>query len=191
MTAKTKLVSATAALLALGGGGAALAAAGHGHAPGRAASRATGMPGHPGPGAQLQAAADYLGISVATLKADLQSGETLAQVADSTGGKSASGLISALVASEKSKLDAAVAAGKLTQAQEDKLTANLQQRVTALVDGSRPARPFARPGLGRGADLKAALDYLGISVATLKADRSRARRWRRSPTRRAASRRAG
>jgi hypothetical protein len=101
-------------------------------------------------GGDLSAAATYLGITPAALKADLQSGKTLAQVADATSGKSAAGLIDALVASEKSKLDAAVSAGKLTAAQEQTLLANVQQRVTALVNGTRPSVPGPGKGFGFG-----------------------------------------
>ena len=99
----------------------------------------------------LQAAADYLQIPVSTLLADLRSGKTLAQVADSTPGKSASGLIDALVTHEQTALDAAVKAGRLTPAQESMLTANLQARITALVNGTlrAPALPFA-PRFGFG-----------------------------------------
>jgi hypothetical protein len=45
------------------------------------------------------------------------------------------------VAHEQTEIAAAVGAGKLTQAQADQLTANLQQRVTDLVNGVRPAGP--------------------------------------------------
>jgi uncharacterized protein YidB (DUF937 family) len=69
---------------------------------------------------RLDAAATYLGISAADLRSELASGKTLAQIAKDKG-KSADGLVSALVDAEKKKLDAAVAAGKLTQAQEDKV----------------------------------------------------------------------
>jgi hypothetical protein len=93
----------------------------------------------------LQAAAAYLGIPVSTLVKDLRSGKTLAGVAGSTPGKSASGLIHALATHEQAALDEAVKAGRLTQAQESALEAGLKARVTALVNGTlpRPAVPFA------------------------------------------------
>jgi hypothetical protein len=93
----------------------------------------------------LQAAADYLGIPVSTLVKDMRSGKTLADVADSTPGKSASGLIDALVAPEQAALDKAVKAGRLTPAQESALEAGLRARTTALVNGTlpKPAVPFA------------------------------------------------
>jgi hypothetical protein len=77
----------------------------------------------------------------------------LAQEAQAKG-KKVDGLVQALVANAKSKLDAAVKAGKLTQAQEDAITAKLQQRITDLVNGTHPARPFGqgggRHGWGKG-----------------------------------------
>ena len=76
-------------------------------------------PGGPGGGDDLAAAATYLGLSQSDLQTALQSGKTLAQVANATSGKSAAGLIDALVAAEKTELAAAVTAGTLTQAQAD------------------------------------------------------------------------
>jgi len=152
MTLKRKLALATAGAVVLAGTGTAVAAAtGHGHA-------VRGVTAHLGFGArhgggtsgELSAAATYLGITPAALRADLQSGKTLAQVADGTSGKSASGLVDALVASEKSTLDAAVSAGKLTAAQEQTLLANVQQRVAALVNGTRPSLPGPGKGFGFG-----------------------------------------
>jgi urease accessory protein UreF len=124
-----------------------------------------------GPGDDLAAAASYLGITTAQLTSDLQSGKTLAQVAAATSGKSASGLIDALVAHEKSELAAAVTAGKLTQAQADAITANLQQRMTDLVNGTFTPKPGMGPGFGShggpGDDFAAAATYLGVSTSDL------------------------
>ncbi len=89
-----------------------------------------------GRGDILAAAASYLGISTDTLRSDLKGGKTLAEIANATSGKSAAGLIDALVSHVQSKLDAAVKAGKLTQAQEDTITPKLKQRITDLVNGT-------------------------------------------------------
>jgi hypothetical protein len=97
-----------------------------------------GGPGGPGGGDELAAAATYLGLSQASLETALQSGKTLAQVANATSGKSAAGLVDALVAAEKTELAAAVTAGRLTQAQADQLTATLKDRFTNMVNGVRP-----------------------------------------------------
>ena len=96
------------------------------------------------PGGSFTAAATYLGISQAQLFTDIRSGKTLAQIANSTSGKSASGLIDAMVAAEKTELDAAVKSGRITQAMADQIEANLTARVTQMVNNG-----FGRFG-GRG-----------------------------------------
>ena len=79
----------------------------------------------------------------------LQSGKTLGEIADATTGKSKAGLIAALVADEKSHLAQAVKDGRLTQAQADTMAANLESRITDLVNGKLPPHPDGpRPGDG-------------------------------------------
>lgn len=112
---KQKVTGAAAAVVMLVGGGSAVAATRGGHGPGG------------GPGDPLAAAASYLGISESTLRSDLQSGKTLAEIANATSGKSASGLIAALVAKAETDIEA---------------------RVTAMVNGSLPVHgppPGASP----------------------------------------------
>ena len=87
---------------------------------------------------ELSAAATYLGVTVDSLRTDLAGGKTLAQVAADQK-KSVDGLVSALLDSAKSKLDAAVKAGRLTQAQEDSILSNMKQQVTDMVNGKRPS----------------------------------------------------
>jgi polyhydroxyalkanoate synthesis regulator phasin len=89
--------------------------------------------GHRG-GPGLDAAAKYLGLTEAKLQAQLDSGKTLAEVATAQG-KTADGLIAALKADAKQKLDDAVKAGRLTQAQETQILADLDQRITGFVNG--------------------------------------------------------
>jgi hypothetical protein len=111
-----------------------------------------GGPGGPGggPGGNLDAAATYLGVTTAVLQTDLQGGQTLAQVATAQG-KTADGLVSALVTAAKSDLDAAVTAGKLTAAQETSIEADLTTHITDLVNGVRPSGgPGAQNGLRKG-----------------------------------------
>lgn len=91
----------------------------------------------------------YLGIDSSTLRSDLQKGQTLAQIAQAQG-KTADGLVSAVVATEQASLGAAVSSGRLTSAQEQQIESRLSQLVTAIVDGTRPAGGFGR-GLGPGA----------------------------------------
>ena len=92
--------------------------------------------GHEGFGG-LDTAAAYLGVTEAQLHTELAGGKTLAQVAQAHG-KSVSGLVGALVADAKKHLDAAVAAGRLTKAQEDDMLNGLRDRITARVNSARP-----------------------------------------------------
>ena len=87
---------------------------------------------------QLDAAADYLGITEAQLREDLAAGKTLAQVAKDRG-KSVEGLTQAMTDSVKERLDAAVAAGRLTQAQADAVLADVKERITDRVNGKSPS----------------------------------------------------
>jgi len=88
----------------------------------------------------LEAAATYLGISLATLQSDLRSGKTLAEEATANG-KTVDGLVSALTAQAKSNLDAAAAAGTITQAQESSRLAEITERVTNLVNNAKLGAP--------------------------------------------------
>jgi hypothetical protein len=87
-------------------------------------------------GSLLALPAAYLGVSTDALKDQLKSGATLAQIANATPGHSAQGLVDYLVAQAKAKLDAKVAAGKLSQAQENDWLAKLTTWVTAAVNHS-------------------------------------------------------
>jgi len=102
-------------------------------------------------GASLSAAASYLGLTPAKLRAALEDGKTLAEVANARG-KSVDGLVQAMLAEKTKGLDEAVKAGRLTKAERDDLVAGLTQRITDLVHGRFP--PHRRPELGhRGAGL--------------------------------------
>jgi negative regulator of sigma E activity len=91
----------------------------------------------------LATAASYLGFSRGQLRKELYAGKSLAEIANATGGKSASGLIAALEATDKQKLAAAAA--------------SLQARITAKVN---------HPGGGSRA-MRVARSYLGLSATQL------------------------
>jgi hypothetical protein len=112
----------------------------------------------------LTPAADYLGISVSTLASDLKGGKTLAQEATAKG-KTASGLVDAIVAAEKKVFDAENSAGWITDAQETNLLANIKDAVTDLVDNGPDVPLGAHTSL-----LQTAADYLGMSVSDLQTD---------------------
>lgn len=86
-------------------------------------------------GQGLDTAAKYLGVSEATLRSDLQSGKSLADVAKSKG-KSVSGLEAALLAQAKAGLDKAVTDKHLTKQQETKFLAGISKMIDGLVTHS-------------------------------------------------------
>ena len=107
-------------------------------------------PGGPGRGFfmhdPLAAAATYLGLSEQDLHTKLQSGQTLAAIANSTAGKSRDGLIAAIVADETAKIDAAQKAGTITADQATQMKNALTAKITSFVDSTRPAGPGPRHG---------------------------------------------
>jgi hypothetical protein len=113
-----------------------------------------GLLGHRfgGPGGGLHhIAAQYLGISAATLTSDRQAGKSLAQIAASTPGKSVDGLKAAIVAAERARLQAAVSSGSITSQQEQKHLSRLSSRIEALLartgaGGTRAGSGLAPPG---------------------------------------------
>jgi hypothetical protein len=91
---------------------------------------------HHGPrGAGLDAAASYLGLTEAQLRTRLENGDTLAEVAKAEG-KPVDGLVTALVVERKKELDAAVAAGRLTDAERDQILSGLQSRIEDFVNNA-------------------------------------------------------
>jgi hypothetical protein len=98
--------------------------------------------------AGLDVAAEYLGMTKASLLSALEDGKTLAQVARSEG-KSVDGLVDAMVAEAEADLTAGVKAGRLTQAEKKRIQADLEERITDLVNGEGPRFRFRDgPGLG-------------------------------------------
>jgi hypothetical protein len=102
----------------------------------------------PGPGFHfhhgfpgLDAAASYLGLTESQLDQKLQSGKSLAQIAKDEG-KSVDGLVGALKDDLESKLDDAVAAGRLSKSDEQRVLADVEQRIRNFVQ-----MKFVRPPL--------------------------------------------
>jgi len=103
--------------------------------------------GHGGRGGGMRGLADaatVLGMSEADLRAALQGGASLAEIASGKGISKAT-LIDKLVAAAKTRIAADVKAGRITQAHADQHLADLKTRITELVDReglpARPARP--------------------------------------------------
>jgi DNA-binding phage protein len=109
-----------------------------------------GAPGLGGPGGPrggfgfgvqgdpLAAAATFLGTTTADLRTKTEAGQTLAQIATAAG-KTRDGLIQALVADAKTKIEAAKTAGTITADQATQLENGLTDRMTKLVDSTEPA----------------------------------------------------
>ncbi len=96
--------------------------------------------GFHGRGDVFGAAATYLGVTEAQLRAQLSSGKSLADIAKAQG-KSVAGLEQALLSDAQSKLDQAVAAGRLTSDQRDRMLAGLKAHIDALVNRTPSASP--------------------------------------------------
>jgi hypothetical protein len=96
------------------------------------------------PGARVKergAAATYIGITRQELRTELRSGKSLAQIATAHG-KTAAGLVDAMLAPAKARLDKAVQNGRLTQQQENQMLARLQDVLQKVVART----PVALPG---------------------------------------------
>ena len=93
--------------------------------------------GRPDRAATLALISSTIGVDAATIQKRLAAGETLAVIA----GAKKDALISALVAEETKRIDAAVTAGKLTAAQATTMKSTLTAHVTEEVNSTRPMGP--------------------------------------------------
>ena len=91
-----------------------------------------------GPG--LDAAAEAIGITVEELRAALEDGASIADVA-ALAGVEVQTVIDAMVADAGAHLAERVAEGELSQEAADEKLAEITERITAHVNGERPARP--------------------------------------------------
>jgi hypothetical protein len=89
-------------------------------------------------GDQLSVAATYLGTTADDLRTKMQAGQTLAQIAAATSGKSRDGLVAALTTDANAKIAAAQTAGTITADQATQLTSDLATRIANFVDTNRP-----------------------------------------------------
>jgi len=110
--------------------------------------------GHKGPGfghfGNFEAAAPYLGLTMAELRDRIANGDTLAEIAKAEG-KSVDGLVQTLIDAAEERIDDAVADDRLTEDRAAELKEGLEERITDLVNGELRDRHFGfRPGFGRG-----------------------------------------
>lgn len=94
--------------------------------------------GHHGPRhLALDTAAEAIGVSVADLRAALQDGATIAEVA-AANDVEVQAVVDALVAEATSRIDAAVADGRLDADRAAEIKAELPDRIAARVNGEHP-----------------------------------------------------
>ena len=136
---KVRIASATAVLAAVGFGITSAASARFGETVVEKSGRTERIaPMHDRrDGDHLEAAATALGMTSAELKAQLQSGKSLAEIATSKG-VAVQKVIDAIVADVKAEIAEKVTDGKLTQAQADTILKDVTVRVTAAVNGEVP-----------------------------------------------------
>ncbi len=114
-------------------------------------------------------AATTIGISEQQLIMDLQSGQTVAQVAQAHG-KTAQAVVTTLVGDLTSAINSAESSGKITSSQASALKSHLTPMVTAFVNGTTPVH-LGLPGAGgQQAALQAAAKAIGVTPQQLAAD---------------------
>lgn len=76
----------------------------------------------------------YLGLPAKRLQADRRAGKSLAEVADSTGGRSAAGLIAALLGDRRASLEQDVSSGAIGRGEARRVESSLPERVRRQVE---------------------------------------------------------
>jgi hypothetical protein len=109
----------------------------------------------------LDVAASYIGVSPPQLRGDLRHGRTLAQIAASSGGRSPSGLVDALVTAKRGQIEASLASGKLSKQQAGTRMRGLRRRAEVEI---RRARGVS---VGSVRYLPVTSSYLGLSPKQL------------------------
>ncbi len=112
--------------------------------------RGFGDRGFGGRGGIDAAAVSYLGITEATLRSDLQAGQSLDAIAAATPNKSAAGLKAAIIAAETSKLNTEVSNNQITSAEETQRLNDLSSRIDALLSRSWTGGTGGWAGHNRG-----------------------------------------
>ncbi|MCE7982791.1 MAG: hypothetical protein DYG89_16530 [Caldilinea sp. CFX5] len=130
-----------------------------------------GGPGGLGRGASLTTIATALNMTVADLQSALQSGKTVAALATEKG-VALQTIVDALIAEQKTVLQQAVTAGRLTQAQADARLAALQTQLptqlsTAFTPGLRGGGRGMPGSFGPGASFATIATTLGVSESEL------------------------
>ena len=122
----------------------------------------------------LEASAKYLGLTAGDLRTKLP-GTSLAAIADSTPGKSRTGLVADLQSAVNAAIDSALAANKITKEQSDKAKADAPAQIARFVDhvyaqrAPKPKVTTRAPKVAAfvGDVLAAAREYLGVPPAAI------------------------
>jgi hypothetical protein len=85
----------------------------------------------------------YLGLPADQVKQQLRASKGLGDIANTTAGKSRDGLLADLDAKAKDRIQAAVDAGTITQAQADQLTPKVIDGIVKVVDHTRSPKAAA------------------------------------------------
>jgi ribosomal protein S20 len=152
MKLRTVLATATtAAILATSGVAIAGAASGHDSKTATTATSATTNPDRPNAGARVkvrlrlrkllkgagEVVTNTIGIDRTTLRAELRSGNTLAEIATAHG-STPQAVIDALVTAANKKIDAAATAGMISPERAARIESRLPTRITRLVNEWHP-----------------------------------------------------
>jgi hypothetical protein len=130
------IAAAVVALVVAGGAIAASGSGGSGTSP-TSQKCGPGGPGHGPLASSINAVANYLGLTKAELRTARENGTSLAQLAAQQG-KSVAGLKQAIYDAAKADLDKAVAAGRITSAQEATRLSDLQSHLDDIVNSTGP-----------------------------------------------------
>jgi hypothetical protein len=99
----------------------------------------------------LEPASDYLGLEEGELRDRLSEGDSLAEIAEAEG-KDVDGLVYALVAAARERLDDALDDGRLDETEREEMVERIRERVDALVQGELPGRMPHAPWGDRESD---------------------------------------
>jgi len=97
-------------------------------------------------GGLMKLSSDYLGIPEGQLKQQLKDGKSLGEIANATADRSRAGLIKFLVDQVTAQVEKALADGKITKEQAERIKSHLVEHVTKFVDHkferkAAPAKP--------------------------------------------------
>jgi ribosomal protein S20 len=121
-----------------------------------------------GKGGGIRGVIDFssiLGMDKAALKAEIDAGKTLVQIAQEKANLSEDALLAKLTEAETKKIDTALSEGKIKQEQADKLKEGLADRLKKIVEAKPHAMNFDKKPIPRGGNMPNMPMPGGIGVA--------------------------